>query len=574
MRTSQKASSVLGKENKRALYFILFINTFVFAMEFLSIMSIPLFTSALLDTDSFLKKYDFLSNSYIKDNFVFISSIFVIATFLLKNFFLMFGRYVTYKYLKKLKIELSMRLFNFYSQSNLLNIQSIKPSIMYRNVVHEVTGFYSYLLNFNKLIQDVSAVVVIFIILLTLNPNISLTLIGVFSLLTYFYFKFLRPYLKHKAKKNQDLIANFNKSISETFEAIRDIKIFQKEKAISDSFKKDVTKLEENQFFFRIFDTIPRILLEIISIILILVVALAVFTKSTNSENFIEYIPILVLIIVSCIRLIPAFSGINLSLFYLRVYARSVHIVWEQLNKIKLNLNNKTTQEKIDIVSFKKDLDIVKSFLVIDNISFRYDNHQSLLKNINLVIPKKSFVALVGKTGSGKTTLQHIMMGLIKPDKGNIFFQNQNIHCIYEKWISKIGYVSQKVFLFDDTIEKNICLNFENDKVDQDRLNEAIQISELSEKISSFENKIHQQIGTDGNNLSGGERQRIAIARAVYKKSEILFLDEFTSSLDNLTQEKIINNLKNKLPDATIIMISHRPDINEKCDLVIKLDDK
>ena len=158
--------------------------------------------------------------------------------------------------------------------------------------------------------------------------------------------------------------------------------------------------------------------------------------------------------------------------------------------------------------------------------------------------------------------------------KTSIWHASHQKHSIYEKWISKIGYVSQKVFLFDDTIEKNICLNFENDKVDQDRLNEAIQISELSEKISSFENKIHQQIGTDGNNLSGGERQRIAIARAVYKKSEILFLDEFTSSLDNLTQEKIINNLKTKLPDATIIMISHRPDINEKCDLVIKLDDK
>ena len=128
--------------------------------------------------------------------------------------------------------------------------------------------------------------------------------------------------------------------------------------------------------------------------------------------------------------------------------------------------------------------------------------------------------------------------------------------------------------MLDDTIEKNICLNFDNKQIDKKRLDQAIKIAELNEKISSFGNKLLKEIGTDGISLSGGEKQRIAIARAIYKKSEILFLDEFTSSLDNKTQEKIINNLKINLPEVTIVMISHRTEITHKCDLVIKLGEE
>ena len=571
MKTLKKVLFIIGKENKKDLFFLLSINIVVFFLEFFSMMSIPIFASALLNTKLFISKYDFLFFSFIEENFLVLASIFLISTFLLKNLSIVFGRYVTQNYLKNLKIKLSTKLFSHYFQSSLLDIQFLKPSIMFRNCVSEVEGVYAYLLSLNKLILETSAAIVIFIILLTLNVQMSLTLILIFSSVTFFYFKFVRPTLKRKAKENQIFLANFNKSISETFEAIKDIKIFQKERDVYNLFKKDIISFEKNMFFFKIFEIFPRILLEIISIIVVLVVSLIIFTKSNSSNDFIDYIPALVLVIGSSIRLIPAFSGINLSLFYLRVYARSIDIISEQLKRVASNHLSENKKKNINPIIYKKDLDLEKNYLIVDNVSFSYDKNQKLLKNINLKIPKKSSVAIVGQTGSGKSTLQHIMMGLIQPDEGNVFFKNRNLDSIYNSWISKIAYVSQKVFILDDTIEKNICLNFDNSKIDQTRLEAAIQIAELKNKISSFDNKIKEQTGTDGINLSGGERQRIAIARAFYKKSEILFLDEFTSSLDNLTQQKIIDNLKVNLPETTIIMISHRQEITEKCDFVIKL---
>ena len=129
------------------------------------------------------------------------------------------------------------------------------------------------------------------------------------------------------------------------------------------------------------------------------------------------------------------------------------------------------------------------------------------------------------------------MMGLIKPDEGNVFFENQNINSINENWMKKISYVSQKVFLFDDTIKRNICLNFDGGKIDEQKLKTAINIAELKGKIDTLKYKLDENVGPDGKNLSGGERQRVALARAIYKKTDIMFLDEFTSNLDLETEK-------------------------------------
>ncbi len=573
MKTLKKIYYIINKEDKKSLFYLLLINISVFIFEFLSIISIPIFTSVLLNTTSVFEKYSLFQSNFVKENFLLLASLFVVLTFILKNLFLLYGKYISHAFLRKLKIYLSTKIFNFYFESSLLNTYKLKPSTMYRNVINEMVGIEAFLINLNKFILEISASLIIFAILLFLNFKVSFSLILIFSSLTFFYLRFVRPTLKRKARENQAFIANFNKLILETFESIKDIKIFQKEQAVSKIFKKDVTAFENNIFYFKIFDTLPKILLEVISILIILLITLIVFLKSAQANNFIEYFPVLSLIIVSCIRLIPAFNGINVSLFYLRVHARSLDVISKQLQDIKKEKETLNDKEKNLKINFKKDLDNEKNFLVIDNVSFSYEQDKEVLKNINLAIPKKSKVAIIGKTGSGKSTLQHIIMGLIKPRQGNIFFKNQNIELLNDKWLSKISFVSQKIFLLDETIKKNICLNFDGENIDQDKLNRAIKIAELPDQMISTNEKISKQIGTDGISLSGGERQRLAIARAVYKSSEILFLDEFTSSLDNQTQEKIIKNLKDYLPDTTIIMISHRQEITRHCDKVINLDD-
>lgn len=567
MNNLNKVLFIIGKKNRNKLFVFLFFNIINFFLEFLSIISIPIFAAVLLGDKIPKNQISFIFDFFHEENLLFYASLFVLISFLLKNTLLIFYAFYLAKYLKSIRAYLSKTFFSHYFKTSDLNKNGLIPSVMARNVSNSVQGFYAYFEHLNRFARDITAVITISVIILFINFKVAVSLIAVFLLVIFLYFKFLRPKIKEKSRTNLNLIANFNKMIIETFEAIKEIKVFQKEKIISNLFNSKVDIFEKNMFFFNIFDKLPRIFLETISIVSILLISLIYFNYT---ENILEIIPILVLVIVSAIRLIPAFSGISLTLFYLRVYTPSVETVYDQIKEIRASNNFNVIEEK-NKKNYQDNLNTEKNYIVVDNVSFSYEKNQSLLKNINLSIPKNSSISIMGPSGCGKSTLQSIIMGLIKPDKGNIYFENKNIFNNYDNWIKKISYVSQKVFLFNDSVEKNICLNFDEGKIDEERLELAIEIAELKEKISNLDSKLKEVVGSDGSKLSGGERQRIALARAIYKKSEILFLDEFTSSLDSTTENKIFDKIKNLLPNTTLIMITHRSEIAKKTDFIFKL---
>ena len=569
MNSLKKVLFIIGNKNKKGLYVLILFNILIFFLEFFSLISIPVFVTALLENGTLDNKFSAYLKFFPQENFLLFASIFVVLAFFIKNLFIIYNVYYQAKYLKNIRAFLSIEFFNYYFSSNVLNNFQIEPAVMARNVTTIVQGFYAYFENLTRLVREFTASLTIAIILLFLNIKVTVILLSIFFLISFFYLRYLRPKIKKRSEENRSLVSIFNKVIFETFEAIRDIKVYQKEKIVSDLFKKKVDTFENNVFFFSVFDKFPRIILELVSIFSILIVSVVIIGYS---EDIFQTLPVLALILVSAIRLIPAFSSISTAIFYLRIYKPYVETTYEQIEKIHLNNELKKNNNKQIIKNYEKNLDIDKNYLVMDKIFFSYERDKILLNDVSLKISKGSFVSIMGVSGCGKTTFQNIMMGLIKPDKGNVFFENENIFSINSKWMNKISYVSQKVFLFDDTVEKNICLNFDESKINKDKLNKSLEVSELKEKIGLLNNKINENVGIGGSKLSGGERQRIALARAIYKGAEILFLDEFTSNLDILTEEKIINKLRKNFPNLTIIMITHRPEIAKKADVLFKLD--
>tara|TARA_B100001778_G_C18195673_1_gene453272 strand:- start:102 stop:611 length:510 start_codon:yes stop_codon:yes gene_type:complete len=165
------------------------------------------------------------------------------------------------------------------------------------------------------------------------------------------------------------------------------------------------------------------------------------------------------------------------------------------------------------------------------------------------------------------------MLGLLTPQKGNIFYKGSNIFSDLNNWRNKIGYISQNIYLLDASIKKNIAFNFLDEPIDEQKLNNAINIANLEQKIADLPNGVNTVVGNDGVKLSGGERQRIALARAIYREPSIFFMDESTSALDTKTEEIIINNIKYKFKDKTMIIIAHRKSTIEMCDKVLNLKD-
>ena len=199
---------------------------------------------------------------------------------------------------------------------------------------------------------------------------------------------------------------------------------------------------------------------------------------------------------------------------------------------------------------------------------------QNIFENLNLKIFEGEKICIVGPTGSGKTTLFHLMLGLLNPNKGFIAHKGKSIIDNLDNWYNKIGYISQNIYILDDSVKKNITLNYNNEIINEKLLNESVSISNLKDKIKDSPFALETKVGMDGLKLSGGEKQRIAIARAIYKNPQIFLMDEFTSAIDQETEEKIFNNLITKFSKQTLIMIAHRKSIIEKCDIVWEIKNK
>ena len=233
-----------------------------------------------------------------------------------------------------------------------------------------------------------------------------------------------------------------------------------------------------------------------------------------------------------------------------------------------LLISNKSSKEIFSIKSY-----LFKNKFELKNISFCYPNEKPLFSNLNLEIKKGEKIGLIGKTGCGKSTLTSIILGLLEPNNGEIFLDGKLINNLkirrnLIKWQKCIGYVPQKIYLQNKSFAENIAFGINKKEIDFQRVIYAAKYSEIDKFIEKTKFGYQTNIGERGIQLSGGQIQRIAIARAIYRKPQILFLDEATSALDINTEEKIINNIFKDDIGYTIFLISHRLQTLKQCDKI------
>jgi ABC-type multidrug transport system fused ATPase/permease subunit len=324
------------------------------------------------------------------------------------------------------------------------------------------------------------------------------------------------------------------------------------------------------------FEMIPRIVIE--TSLVILIVLFISFSQIYSARSSEAVIATLSIFAVASVRLIPVASQVMSALGSIQNSRHVVDIFYSDLMELS---NNKITNNASSRISNSpsKNLKSISSSLFfnekieIKNVAYRYPGIQEpAINNLSIEIEKGSSIAFIGKSGAGKTTLVDVILGLLLPQKGDIRVDNQSIYKHLREWQNLIGYIPQSIFLLDDTIAKNIAFGVPEDKIDFEKMEQAIRASELSEFIHSLPEGIYTSVGERGVRLSGGQRQRIGIARALYREREILVLDEATSSLDNETEEKVSESIQTLFGKKTVIIIAHRLSTVEKCDKIYLLD--
>ena len=556
--------NLLSNKDKKNFNLLILMNLLNFIMEIGAISSLAIFGSLLINKEYITEKFNLKLEDFLNgfDPILFFG-IAVIILYLLKNLFYFLLIYCQFKFIKKIKLNISQILFRSHIEGpyNLHLDQS--PSTLTRDLTESIKYTSIYILSLIDLFREIIAVVSIYILLMFVNLKIVTISTFFLIIITALFFFTLKKDLKKRSEKNFTLFDKYLKDINNSFSSIKEIKIFKKHEDVIRNFSKSIKEYETNLNIFQIIERLPKPFLEIFSIIFLTLFCVIFYNNSLNNNLIIT----LSIFVLALIRLIPAFSAITSNLHFLKIYEPGLKKIQLELNKVDHFYQPTNLVEK---KIFKSNLDVKKNLILVDNLYFSYHPKKKNLLGVNMSVAEGEYACIIGETGSGKSTLLNIILGLLNPDKGGIYYKNNNINLDIRSWHQDISLVSQDPYLLEESIAKNISFELQEEKIDYKKLEKAIEISEIKDLISSLENGIHTKVNALSSNFSGGEKQRIAIARAIYRDTPILLLDEFTNAIDDKTEQLILSNIK-KLKNKTLIMISHKKNTIDYCDKVLQL---
>ena len=408
-------------------------------------------------------------------------------------------------------------------------------------------------------------ILIITIIVFLALTNIMALIIIVSLISTFIYFYDL--VFAEKIKKNGVNINQFQiktvRAVNEAINGFKEIRVLGKEKYFYDQVSDMAKKYADTYTNWLVLTQASRYILELILIVFIVtLVILAIFTD----QDLPMLLPTLTVFGLASLRLMPAANSISTSLSQMRFGQDATNIIFNDLQ------HNRHHNKKL-VVS-KSLPKSIKDFETLEllNVSFSYGK-KKVFKNLSLSISKGASIGIIGGTGSGKTTLINLILGLITPSSGSILINKivtkNNINIL--KGIS--GYIPQNIFLVDDTIKKNIALGLPDDEIDNGKVIHAIKLARLYDFVDSLADGMNTHIGEHGNRLSGGQRQRLSLARAFYFNRQLLIMDEATSALDSLTEKEIASEIKDLKGKVTTIIVAHRYNTLKECDQIYEVKD-
>ena len=436
------------------------------------------------------------------------------------------------------------------NSSDIISAISIKIAQVINGVVLSVLNMISSFIIFIAIIT----------ILLIINPGASLIAIGFFSSLYLFYYLYVKQKLKENSLKISLESNSLIKILQEALGGIRDIIIDGNQESYRNIFQRADLIFRKSLGSNLFISSSPRYIMETFGVLLI--VLLAYMLSTQGEKSFADGIPVLGALALGAQRLLPV-----MQIFYNSWgNIKGTHFVLEEV-LVFLNINDSKTMNVINNnCTFEKNIRL-------KDVSFGYDeNSLPSINKINVEIKKGDCIGVIGKTGSGKSTLIDIMMGLLDPTHGTLEVDENVITSSNRRaWQSRIAHVPQSIYLSDSTIEENIAFGIPVEEIDSSLVRRAAISANIDSVVNEWPLKYKTILGERGIRLSGGQRQRIGIARALYKQADVLFLDEATSSVDSKTESSIMKAIEKLGNDVTLIIIAHRITTLKNCSRILEL---
>jgi ATP-binding cassette subfamily C protein len=567
-----------GKGYKRYIPFVIAGAAVAGVFEIAGLLLLLPFIHILVHPES-ISKYHFLYNLMRSCNVTtvlqqaFFVGVSIVVIFVFKNVFLLFYYFWQNSFLRKWKIDISMLLMRFYLLSP-YNLHLLKTSDkIIRNVNNVVLSSLNNFI-FQGFMLISNAVVGLIIFALLIKNYFFFTIITALVLLisSIGQYLFLKRKISVLGEEKNRLISEQHKNIFQGLYAIKETKVLGCEQFFLDSFNKVNRSAMENDMWTMFYRQLPPRATEISAILCVVIMCFGVIHSNFGDKPaMIASLGILAAIL---FRTSTIVNRILHSLQHINNSQDSITIL---LDEIKSPMwgeyleadRNRSAKSECQMISFSSEI-------VIKNLSYIYPKAKRLtLENINVRIKKGEFVGIVGKSGAGKTTFVDILLGLLSPTEGQICIDGvpltrENIY----GWQKLLGYVPQQVYITNDTAIRNVAFGVDDDLINLSRVKRSLEDAHLYAEMKDLPEGLETPLGENGRRLSGGQKQRIGIARALYKGTDVIVLDEATSSLDISTEGEITKAINHLKGDRTIIAIAHRLSTLKKCDRILYFHDQ
>jgi ABC-type multidrug transport system fused ATPase/permease subunit len=493
---------------------------------------------------------------------VLIVMMFLTLIYLIKTVLLIFIGWQQSKFTGELSADLSEKLFfGYLNQPYTFHLQR-NSALLLRNIQTEVAQFTAVAQACMTLASEISILFGISILLLYSEPIGAISVTFFLATTAFVFHRLTRKRLLKWGQDRQYHAGYASQHLIQGLSGVKDLNLLGRGSFFLEQYANHNREYARIQIKTMTLSLAPRYYLELFAVFGLAGLIVIIVIQNRPIEAL---VPILGIFVAAAFRMLPSLNRIMSSIQIVKFTQSTLEVLYNEFVGINQN------RVKAEIGKSQKSN--FNSDLFCSKISFSYLNSSNkAIEDISFKILRGQSVGLIGPSGSGKSTLVDIILGLLKPDSGDIKVDGQNLTDCLRDWQNKIGYVPQSIYLIDDSLRKNIAFGIKEEDIDDDAVIRAIKAAQLEEFVQDLPNKLETFVGERGVRLSGGQRQRIGIARALYHDPEVLVLDEATSALDMETEKEVMKSVNMLHGKKTLIIVAHRLTTVEDCDYLYKLE--
>ena len=575
MKIYRKMMILLDKRQKQKMVLLVFLMLIGGVLEMLGVsMILPVMTVVL--EDNAIEKHEYLRiicDIFRIDNtrsLMIRVMVALVLVFAVKNVFLFIQQKIQLKFVYTNQFATSRRMMINFMERPYEYYLNADTAVIQRSITSDVNNMYGLILALLQLVSEGIVFVCLAVASLLTDVWMSITVTVLLVVVLLVIKCILKPIMRKAGEENQEYYSGLYKWIDQSVMGIKEIKIANRENYFINEYAKCGAGYVSAVQRYNLYNATPRLLIETVAIAGMVLYMMLQLLHGTQVEDI---MPQLTLLAMVAMRLIPCANRINnylTSISYFEPFFMGVSDnLQEEIRDESIDYNEETYRRKQDVEKLE-----IKDKIELKQITYKYPNTEVLIfDRADMEIPIGKSVGIVGTSGSGKTTVVDILLGLLRLQNGEILADGVEVREHYSQWLKNIGYIPQMIFMIDSSIRKNVAFGCPDEDIDDDKVWEALKEAQLDEFVRGLPEGLDTSIGERGIRLSGGQRQRIGIARALFEDPEVLVLDEATSALDNETEAAIMDSINRLHGRKTLIIIAHRLQTIEKCDMVYRIVD-